>query len=150
MVRRIPAMLPFVPLEHRKIDDPQESQIFRVQKLMTVVIFLPRRQPELPGRDQNRFFGALALGLARPSGEQEQILLGGAGTLANFGHSVRKIALQALGIVVNPQAALGAEGFQVVALLAADDAGLGNANRDQRQPLRRKILALEQILDAME
>ena len=82
MVRRVPALLFLVPFEHREIDHPEEPEIAGVEQLVAIVILLGGEQPQLPAGLQHRFGRPMALGLRGPAGQQQQIVLAGAGALA--------------------------------------------------------------------
>ena len=90
-----------------------------------------------PGRPSLRDGGPSARRPSRP--EQQQIVFGRAGPLAHLGHRFREVAIQPLRIVENTQPALGPERFQLIALLAAQRAGLRDVDRHQRQPCGREI-----------
>src|SRR5690242_18167400 len=150
VMRGVPAALFFVPFKHGEIDYPQETEILRVEQLMTIVIFLPGLQTQMTGGQEHGVFGELAFNFAAPAAEHQQVIFSSAGTLADFGHGGGKVALKTLGIVENTQAALLAKGFKLVALLAAHGSGFGYANGHQRQAFGRQALAFEQVLDAME
>ena len=76
--------------------------------------------------EQHGLLGTLPFRLAAPAAEDQQVFVSGAGALADFGHGGGEVALQALGVVKDAQAALLAKGFEFVALLAADGSGLGD------------------------
>jgi hypothetical protein len=59
------------------------------------------------------------------------------------------IALQALGIVIDAQAALDAVGLQLVALAPAERAGLGNVDGHQRQAVRAPAALRKEMLHRM-
>src|SRR5260370_9093934 len=144
-MRRLIVYSLFSPLEHGKIDDAEECELFRFEKLMSVVILLGGEQTQLAARLVDGLLRTMALRPAGPRGQQQQIFFGRAGALANFGHGFRKITFQTLLIAEHPQSALGPEGFQLIALLAAQSAGFWNADSHQWQAIRGKIR--NQILD---
>ena len=104
----------------------------------------------MSARRQHGFFRPLALRLAAPARQKQQVFFGRADARAHSLHLLREIAIQPLGIVIHAQPALLAERLQLVALFAADLADLGNANGHQRQPFGREPRARKQIFDAME
>ena len=150
MVGGVPALFFLVPLEHREVGHPQELKILRIQQLVLVGIFLRGVKAQLAARHQHRLLGTLALGFARPSCEHQQIFLGCPTTLTDLRHGSGVVPLQPFDIVEDSQAALLAECFQLVALLAAQAAALRNVDRHQRQSVRSQILTREQIFDAMK
>src|ERR1051325_835296 len=105
-------------------------------------------QAELAASEQHRLVGPVSLGLARPSRNQHEVFLIGAGSHANFSRWTREIALQALKVIEDAQSALLAKIFQRVTLAAAQCAGLGDAYGRQRQAVPPE--AREQIFDADE
>src|SRR5262249_41788015 len=143
MMRGIPALLLFVPLEHRKIDHPEKLEVLRVEQLMPVRVFLCGVQAKLAAGQQDRFLRTLALELPGPSGQQDEVFGTGVTTFSIVRNLLRKIALQALEVIEHAQAALLAERLQFVALLAADPRGLGDHDGYQRQAFRREVLTRE-------
>src|SRR5262245_50809001 len=132
-MRGVPAGFFLVPLEHREIDDPQELKILRIEKLGAVVELLRAVETELPTGLVDGLFGPLPFGLASPGGEDEQVVVARSTTLADAAHGVGIIAVEALGVVIDAEAALQSESFDLIALLAARRAGSGNVDRDERQ-----------------
>ncbi len=143
MVRGVPALLFFIPLKHREVGHPQEAEILGVEQLVAFVIFLPRLEAKLPGGQKHGIFRALSLGFGAPAAQNQQVFVSRAGTPADLGHGGWEVALQALGVVIDAQAAFLAEGFEFVTFLAADGTGFRNAHRHQRQAFRREAFAPE-------
>ena len=123
MMRRVPAILFVVPFEHREIHHPEELEILGVEQLVAVVVLLRGVQTQLPAGLIDGLFGTLALAArrAQPASISRSSSPAPA-ALAHLRHLLRIVAVQALQIVENAQAALLAEGFQLVALLAAQRA----------------------------
>ncbi len=111
MVRRVPALVLFVPLEHREVHDPQEFESLRVEQLVPIVVLLRGEQPQLSASLVHRLLRTMPLRLARPGRHQQQVFVGRTGALAHFGGRFGKVALEPLGVVENAQAALDAECF---------------------------------------
>ena len=78
MVRRHPALIFFVPFEHREVDHPEEFQDFGIEELVPVVVFLGDLQPQLAAGEQHSSSGQRALRLAGPAREHQQVVFGGA------------------------------------------------------------------------
>ncbi len=66
VMRGIPALVFFVPLEHWEIDDPEKAEDLRIEKMVAVVVFLAQVQTELSGGEQRGPVGQGAFGLAGP------------------------------------------------------------------------------------
>src|SRR5262249_42453140 len=136
-----------VPLEHREIDHPEELELLGIEQLVPVVELLGGLQTKLTGRLVNRLLGTMSLRPPRPRGENQKIILAGAGTLSDLRHRLGIVAIEPLGIVVYAQPAILSEGFQLVALLAAGRARSRKANRQERHSVARQFR--EQVLDGM-
>src|SRR3954468_22245928 len=81
----------------------------------------------------------MALGLAGPRGEHQQVVLAGAGALADPGHLLGGFALESFGVVEHAQTALLAVSLQLVALLAAGLAGIRDDDCEHRETVRREL-----------
>ncbi len=130
MMRGVPALFFFVPFEHREVGDPKEFEALRVEKLVAVVILLSDEHPELPGGLQHRVFGQSAFWFAGPGCEDQQIIFGGIDSVPELRDLFREIPLQTFDVVVHSESTLLAEGFDFVALFAAQWARVGDMNRD--------------------
>src|SRR5262249_61204810 len=72
MMRGVPALVVFVPLEHGKIHDPEEFELFRVEQLVAVVVLLCGEEAEAPARLVDELLRTGGFWLARPSGDPLQ------------------------------------------------------------------------------
>src|SRR5579872_1083933 len=116
MVSGVPASVLLIPLEHRKIDHPQELQIRRIEQLVPVVVFLPRKQSQLSARLEERLVGTMALGFPRPSSQHEEVLIGCA---ARCPRALRNRRWNLLQIVVNAQSPFCSKRLQLIAFFTA-------------------------------
>src|SRR5690242_11234497 len=132
VMRRVPALLFLVPLEHRKIDYPEELEIARIEQLVPVLKLLRAKEAELPASLLDRFFGAMALGFAGRGSQNQEIVFAGGAALPHAVHSGWMVPLQTLHIIVNAEPALLSEGFQLIALFSTRNACPRQVNRDQR------------------
>src|ERR1700686_1003282 len=114
MMRRRPALALFVPLEHGKIRDPEEAEIFSwiaalLESTMPVSIFLRQRQTQQPCSRINRvvvllnlrFHAACGFMLCRftiAGNDHNQVIRFCASFLSNLGSSFGKVFLQPLEI----------------------------------------------------
>src|SRR5690242_21318942 len=87
VMRRVPALLFLVPLEHRKIDYPEELEIARIEQLVPVLKLLRAKEAELPASLLDRFFGAMALGFAGRGSQNQEIVFAGGAALPHAVHS---------------------------------------------------------------
>src|SRR5262249_25210763 len=99
MVRWIPAPLAFVPFEHWKVGDPNETIVVRVafslEGSMAVFIFLRQRETELSrsGVNRGRCIACLnrrAVFSRSAAHYDQQILLSSAGLLSDLCHCIRE------------------------------------------------------------
>ena len=132
MVRRVPAPVLIVPLEHGEVGHPEELEILRVEQFVPVGELLRAVQAQLPAGQVDGLLGTVSGGLARPGGQHQQIVLAGAGALPHLPHALGIVAVEALGVVVDAQPLFIAERLHLVALLAAGRAGIGNVDGLQR------------------
>ena len=47
MVRRVPALLRLVPLEHGEVGDPQQAEVAMLERAVTLGVLLSQREPQL-------------------------------------------------------------------------------------------------------
>ena len=138
MVRGVPAALLLVPFEHREIDHPQELEVLGSSSLCRSLYFCAACSRSWPQASSTRFFRTLPFRLARPSGQQQQIVLGRARALAHLGHLLGKIAIQPLHVVDRRAARAPGRKPSNRRVLCGDTAPVfGITNGDQRQALRR-------------
>ena len=106
---------------------------------MAIVILLRGEQAQLSAGLIHGLLGPMSFRLARPGGQQQQVFFSRARALPYAGHGTGIVPLQPLGIVEDAQAALAPVSFQLIALLAAQRAGLRNMDRHQRKAVRRQV-----------
>ena len=116
MMRRVPALVFLVPLEHGKVHDPEEPEFLGIEQFVAIVILLRGEQAQLSARLVHGLLGPMSFRLARPGGQQQQVLFGRAGALAYAGHGTGIVPLQPLGIVEDAQAALAGPAQQLPVL----------------------------------
>ncbi len=85
-MRRHPALIFLIPLEHRELNHPKEPKVIRVQQLVPVVVLLSQRHPELPAK-----FQSFAL-FAVETSQNYQIVFGWIYAFFHLRHRPRKIA----------------------------------------------------------
>src|SRR5260370_40437290 len=117
MERRIPALLFFIPLEHREIHHSQQFEIRGFEKFVTIVVLLSGEQSQVAAGLIESLFGPLSLRRARPPGDYQEIVLAGAGCLARL---LNQLRIELFQIVVDSQAAVQAPILQLLALAAAE------------------------------
>src|SRR6266566_9467322 len=104
MMSGVPAVLFWVPFEHGEVHYPEELEFLGIKQFIAVVIFLRGEQAQLAAGLIDSLLRTMALWLAGPGGQQQEVFFRRAGTLAYLGHGIGEIALQPFGIVENAQA----------------------------------------------
>src|SRR5581483_4081659 len=145
MMRGIPTFIFLIPLEHRKVHDPQKLEHFRIEQLVTVVVLLRKLQTQLTACQQYGLIRQRAFGLARACGDDDEIVICRLDPFSHSGYRLRMIALQALHVVEDAQAALLAESLDLIPLFAAQLSNARNTDRHQRQAMSRQSGVREQV-----
>ena len=78
---------------------------------MPILKFLSTFEAQLTAGLEYGLLGTLAFGLPGPRRQHEKSVVAGAAAFAHFGDGAGMVALQALDVVVDPEAALLAEHF---------------------------------------
>src|SRR5687767_7455990 len=73
----VPALLPVIPFEHRKIHHPQKPEVLRIEQAVPLTVLLSGMQAQGPGGPINFLFGVVSLGGTGGGSEDEQIVLFG-------------------------------------------------------------------------
>src|SRR5258708_16261465 len=102
MVRRVPALLFFIPLEHREIHHPQQFENGGVEKFVTIVVLLSGEQSQMAAGLIESLFGPLSLRRTWPSGDDQKIVLARAGCPSRL---LNQLRIELFQIVINSQAA---------------------------------------------